>query len=518
MKTIGDIVSEIEQVRLCRGRADQVVQSLARDSRNVQSGGMFVAIAGGQVDGHDYIDAAVEQGASAVLVEQSPRQVPSDPDIAVLQCDDTRAVLGTLGSWFYDHPSRQLAVVGITGTNGKTSTSYLLEGICRSADLSAGIVGTVEVRWEGHRQSAVNTTPDGLTLQRTLRQMVDDGVDVAVVEVSSHGLENGRVEGTAFSVGLFTNLSQEHLDFHGSMDAYRRAKWRLFQEHLPASVGQAKRGPAAVVNLERAEGRRLARRVGELENVELVGCCVSEAGEEVGRKVVARPVDVGLDGIELKVSLSSGQAFDAFVALPGRFNAENAAAAIAAAELLGIEPEAIRRGLAETDEIPGRMQRVGAGAESPAVFVDYAHTPEALQKALATLRPLTEGKLWVVFGAGGDRDRSKRAPMGRQAAELADRIVLTSDNPRGEAPQDIIDDIAEGIRQAEASGSCRGRWSRNADRAAAIEEAVLRAGQKDVILIAGKGHETTQEQKGRFQQFDDRSRALEAVHRRGEGQ
>lgn len=518
MKTVGDIVREVDGVELRRGNRDTELVGIAHDSRRVEPGGLFVAMVGARVDGHDYIEAAVEAGAAAVLVDRDVEDIDADAGVAVLEAEDTRRVLGPLASWFFDHPSRAIDVIGVTGTNGKTSTSYLLEQIFATAGRTPGIVGTVEYRWPGRRIEAPNTTPDGLVLQRTLRQMVDDGVDVAILEVSSHGLEMGRVAGTSFALGIFTNLSREHLDFHNSFDAYRRAKWRLFDQFLPVSQPPGRRQPTAVVNIDGEEGRKLADHIAGVDGVSVTTVSTTTDEGAGADHLLARPVEVTLEGIKLNLEHGERPGMSMRIPLPGRFHAENAAGAVAAAQILGVQRQDIRRGLASCTEIPGRMQRVGADMEGPAVFVDYAHTPDALKQALATLRPLTDGRLWVVFGAGGDRDVSKRQPMGRVAALGADRLVVTSDNPRSEPPDRIIDDIMEGIGDGESSSQLQCWWSRQPDRRKAIEAAVFEAESSDVILIAGKGHETYQEQQGRRRQFDDREVARNVLRRRGEGQ
>lgn len=504
--TLGDLLSGIRGVELRRGAADTSITDISRDSRAVSPGSLFVAIRGHESDGHDYLQAAVNAGASAVVVDAD---ADCSVGVPVVEAKDSRAVLGPISSRFFGHPSRTLDVVGITGTNGKTSTSHLLESVFRRAGRAVGIIGTVEYRWPGGRMEAANTTPDGLTLQRTLRKMADDGVEVVVIEVSSHGLEHRRVDGTEFAVGVFTNLTADHVEFHGSFDAYRRAKWRLFDEVLPASSRDA----VAVVNVDRSEGRQLLEEVDARGQLETVGFGLSVGDwSRVRRLYSARIADQNLEGIAIDVDDPDGGTHRLELGLPGRFNAENAVAAATTANVLGVEFDDIAAGLRQSTGIPGRMQRVMGGDDDPVVFVDYAHTADALEKALQTLRPLVDGDLWVVFGCGGDRDVSKREPMGAIAGRLADRAVVTSDNPRSEPPEKIIDQIAVGL----CSLAHPEAWSRQVDRRKAILEAVLRAGSEDVVLIAGKGHETYQEQAGERRDFDDREVAADALDQRGE--
>ncbi len=511
MITLGDIVTGVEGVELRCGDADIEVESIHHDSRQVGPNTLFVALRGEQFDGHQFVDAAVQAGACAVLVESDFQY---DADVPVLQASDTRRILGLVAAIFFGHPSRELTVVGITGTNGKTSSSYLLEAVLKAADFRSGVIGTIEYRWEDRQIAASNTTPDGLTLQRIFRSMVDDGVEVVVVEVSSHGLANGRVEGTHFDLALFTNLSRDHVDFHGSMDEYRRAKWRLFDEFLPASQTSDGQSPTAVINVDGDEGRKLARHLRERDQVSTITCAVDSPEFEgsSGHFGVAN-LELSLDGLTMDVCEKNGDVYTIFAPLPGRFNVQNTLGIIASARTLGIPARNVARGLAESDGIPGRMQRVEVEFDAPAVFVDYAHTPDALQQALTTLRPLAKGRLWVVFGCGGDRDRTKRAPMGGVAADYADCVLVTSDNPRNEDPEQIIDEIYQGIgHHGDGDSSIR----RQVDRRAAIFDAILRAAPEDVILIAGKGHETYQERNGTRRDFDDREVAARALRRRGE--
>ena len=517
MKTLEEIVGDVEEITLRRGTSSAKLCSVTTDSRAVEPDGLFVAVAGQDFDGHDFLEGAVKSGASAVLIDADSDVEWGSLDVAVLEAPDTRRVLGPLGCSFYGNPTREMKIIGITGTNGKTSSAYLLRAIFENAGWTPGVVGTIEYRWPGRRVEAKNTTPDGLVLQRTLRAMADDGVDVAILEVSSHGLENGRVRAVNFDAGIFTNLSRDHVDFHGSLEAYRRAKWRLFDEYLPASTMKGDRRPLALVHIGDDEGQRLVRALSGRDDLEVVsyGLVEDDSGHEAA-DVRGVGLRLELNALSLTVMEPGAEPYELSVALPGKFNAENMLGAALCARRMGLGVEQIRRGLTEAGGVPGRMERVG-GEEGPAVFVDYAHSPDALEKALATLEAVAKGRLWVVFGCGGDRDRGKRGPMGVVATRLADRIIVTSDNPRSEDPETIIDAVVAGIEGEVQSGRETSRlWWRVSDREEAIERAILRAGPEDVILVAGKGHETTQERDGSREEFDDRVVAARALRRRGE--
>lgn len=514
MRRLEQIQDQVPQIRLVTGEGATPIHAITYDSRQVKAGTLFVALRGERFDGHDFLERAVEQGASALLVDDeflTENDLPRG--VALLAAPDTRAVLARLGCAFYDWPSRQMTLVGITGTNGKTSTTYLLEAIFRGAGHRVGVIGTVEYRWGTKRVEAPNTTPDGLVLQKILRTMADDGIQVVILEVSSHGLESGRVEGVDFDAGLFTNLSQDHLDYHRSMEAYRDAKRRLFLEVLPASKTRDGDVPLALVNVDDEEGQNLCELLKERQDQRLISFGLGR--EEAQFRAAELILDV--TGVEMKVVAKGEAPFWVSSPMPGNFSAENLLGAVALARSMNLSAPIIKRGLADFKGVPGRMERVGRGGLGPAVFVDFAHTPEALMRALETLRPLTTGQLWVVFGCGGDRDRAKRPLMGAIAARSADKVVLTSDNPRGEPPEAIIDAIEEGLISVFGDDSKpERRWLRSVDRAEAIELALERASGDDVVLIAGKGHEDYQEIAGVRRPFDDREVAARALSRRGQ--
>ncbi len=459
--------------------ADAEVQGVQFDSRRVKPGDLFVALVGAAANGHDYIDKAVANGATALLVSQDV-----DTELPTLRADDTRAVLGHVAALVYEHPSTDAKIVGVTGTNGKTTCTYILESILKAAGRSPGIMGTVAYRWADISIDAANTTPESAVIQQTLRHMISDGVDSVAMEVSSHGLATHRLEGTLFDVAVFTNLSQDHLDFHDSMDDYKAAKFSLFTDHLERSKTAGK-SPVAIINVDGGAGRQLRGLIPDGIQVLTVGQDEADISYEI--------VDESLDGSRIVASTPWSHEWEVNLPLLGAFNAENAMCMAAAAHVLEIEPEKITAGLqADTLFIPGRMQRVDGPRT---VFVDYAHTPDALSRTIATLRPLTN-RLVVLFGAGGDRDQDKRPQMGSIVSESADVAVVTTDNPRSEDPRLIIGNILAGM-----TGSAE--IIAEVDRREAIRLALHAAGPTGVVLVAGKGHETYQEVEGQRLHFDD---------------
>jgi UDP-N-acetylmuramoyl-L-alanyl-D-glutamate--2,6-diaminopimelate ligase len=444
------------------GRAPVEVRDLAYDTRAVVPGTLFFCVPGAKVDGHDFAGEAIAHGAVALVVER-------ELDVAVPQLvvPDARVAMAPAADAFFAHPTQGLQVVGVTGTNGKTTTTFLLYAILAAAKLRPGLIGTIEARVGGERRGVRRTTPEAIDLQRLFREMLDAGDRSAAIEASSHASALHRLDRVRFAVLVFTNLSHEHLDFHADMEEYFEAKRRLFLEGSP---------PAAV-NVGDEYGRRLAA---ELPHALTFG--------------FADDADVGpaaLAGVELK--------------LRGRFNVENALGALAAARLLGIDDEAITRGLESVRGVPGRFEAIDEGQPFD-VIVDYAHKPVALETLLHTVRELASGRVICVFGCGGDRDREKRSQMGRIASELADIVIVTNDNPRSEDPQAIVDAIV---------GGALGSVEIELDRARAIAHAVELAEDGDVVLIAGKGAEQGQEFADRTVPFDDRESARDALRTLG---
>lgn len=490
------------------GHADPVVRGLCHDSRAVSPGDLFVALRGSLADGHTHLAQALDLGAAALLVEDLPPGFDRRGRPAVV-VRDTRRAVAPLACAFFGNPSAELLLVGVTGTNGKTSVTYLVESILCAAGHRSGVIGTVETRWPGERRRSLNTTPDGLELQRALRSMRTAGVDAAVMEVSSHGLALGRVDGCRFAVVAFTNLTQDHLDFHGDMDRYGEAKLLLFRDHL------AKDG-CAVVNLDDAVAPRFA------EAARAAGGRILGVSREAGRNadVTLLGAEVSLTGTRARLGLPSGPA-ELTCPLIGDFNLENLLVATGCAVALGISPRAIADGVASCPQVPGRVERVGADVPgAPTILVDYAHTPDAVEKLLRTVRPLCRGRLITVFGCGGDRDRAKRPLMAEAVARHSDRTVATSDNPRTEDPLAILRDVEAGLGRLsrvapEALDASRDSFTTVPDRRAAIEHALRIARPEDTVVIAGKGHEDYQIIGRERLPFDDREEARRALRRRG---
>lgn len=508
-----DLSTLLQDVSILKRTGDLsgMVSGICYDSRQCGENSLFVAIAGLVADGHDYIPEAIRRGAR-VIVHEKP-YTPS-PGVTALQVSESRRVLGVLGRNFYGNPSARLCLVGVIGTNGKTTVTYLLESIFTAAGWSAGVLGTVNYRFGGKVLASPHTTPESLEMQRILREMADDGVSHVVAEVSSHSLDLRRVDDCSFDLGVFTNLTQDHLDYHGTMDNYFDAKKRFFREILPA--GKRSPGRRMVVNGDDPWGRRL------LEEAVLPALSY---GMDNPCDVRARDVDLSLGGIRACIETAGGR-FQVSTPLVGRFNLYNILAAAAAATALRVPEKAIGRGIAALKQIPGRLEKIG-GLGDPQVFVDYAHTEDALRRVLQDLSGFKkQGRLLTLFGCGGDRDRGKRPRMGRAAAELSDLLLLTSDNPRTEEPMEIIRQIASGIpseimnkvsADEFAGRSPERHYSIIPDRAAAIAKIIACAGPSDMVLIAGKGHEDYQILGNRRIAFDDRVVAASALAGRAQG-
>ncbi len=467
------------------------VTSVEYDSRRVREGSLFVAVRGFVTDGHRYVAGAAERGAAAALVE-SPTGSDALPEFVV---PDTRRALGLAAHEFFGHPSESLTVHGVTGTNGKTTTSYFIDSIMRQAGRESGVVGTLGHRTGGGAAPGSLTSPEASDLAALMSSMVDSGVEVLTMEVSSHALALERTAGTRFDTATFTNLSRDHLDFHRTLDKYWESKRKLF-EQLSGAGG--KPGAAAVVNIDDPYGRELAATMRREAGLRLVTFGAEEAD------VRATGVETSLDGTRATFVTPAGS-FEAELRLLSAFNVMNALAATSVAFASGIELGAVAEGLRALPEVAGRLEQVDAGQPFTAL-VDYAHTPDALEKALATLRDLEPERLIVVFGCGGDRDRGKRPLMGEIASAGADVAIVTSDNPRTEEPSAIIEDILAGVN--EGTG---GEIVVEPDRREAIRSAVALAGPGDVVLVAGKGHEDYQIVGAEKRHFDDREELRAAV-------
>jgi len=464
------------------------VTGLARDSRRAGPGEVFVAVPGRRVDGAAFAADAVARGAAAVVAE---RDLPG-LGAPVVVVPDAAAALGRLADRLAGRPSRDVRVTGVTGTNGKTTTSFLTAWILEATGRDASLLGTVENRVGGRVRPAAMTTPDALEVHAALASTRDAGLGHLVMEVSSHALDQRRTAGVRFAGAVFTNLTRDHMDYHGSLAAYGAAKARLF-EGLDA-------GAFCVLNARDPFSADLAARTRARVVTYAWVRDVRPAGADVAARVLAEDVD----GTRLLLCLG-GRTLPVNLPLVGAFNVENALAAAAAAWCHGVAPGEVRDALEASQGVPGRLEPVpDTAGGGPAVLVDYAHTPDALERVLETLRPLVSGRLVVVFGCGGDRDRGKRAPMGAAVERRADLSVVTSDNPRGEAPERILRDVLAGLRAPE-------RALVIADRRAAIRAAIEAAGPGDLVLLAGKGHETGQRVGGRTLPFDDRVEAAAAL-------
>lgn len=511
--TVKDIANSLEHA-IVHGDPNVVIAGITHDSRMVAPGWLFAALPGQTVDGHDFIPAAIDAGAVAILAE-----IPPLPEIsfrAWIETRDSRAALPRASAEVYGHPSKGMTVIGITGTNGKTSLTYILESILKEAGFKPGVIGTVNYRWGRTETSAARTTPEAPVLQRILADMLNDGVTHVIMEVSSHGLLLKRLEDCHFDVAVFTNLSQDHLDFHPSLEDYYQAKRILFSKLLVESEKQAK---FKVLNMDDPYGGRLRDDPGPTRFI----------GYGTSKDSQVRALDVGfaVDGISGRALTPRGElSFES--RLVGGFNLLNILAAIGVSEALNLDHRFISQGLASIQSIPGRLEKV----ESPigTALVDYAHTPDAIKTALKALHAFRNGwsgRIITVMGCGGDRDKTKRPVMGREAANWSDVLIITSDNPRTEKPAQIIEDILQGVQnQGVEIINDPEKYSNPGiketfkgiviieDRRKAINWAVHIMDDHDVLLVAGKGHETYQEINGVRFPFDDREVVREALLKR----
>jgi UDP-N-acetylmuramoyl-L-alanyl-D-glutamate--2,6-diaminopimelate ligase len=489
------------------GALDRVVSGVTYDSRRVRRGDVFVALAGQHTEGTRFAADAISRGASAVVSDMA---APAGLSAPWVQVEDARLALAVTAAEVFRHPSHDLAVVGITGTNGKTTTAYLLAAIFDRAGLPSGLIGTVVYRVGRDEREASRTTPEASDVQALLREMVDNGCGACVMEVSSHALSLKRADGIRFAAGIFTNLTRDHLDYHGDMEAYFRAKRRLFELLPPTSP--------SIVNLDDPKGRTLAESVPRP-----VTYAVDRTAD-----VTPGPLSFSLEGLAFDIRTPRGPV-SCRSRLVGRPNVYNILAAVAAAVALDLPFSAIENGIRQLAGVPGRFEVVSSPADEVTAVVDYAHTDDALRNLLDTARPLTAGRLITVFGCGGDRDRTKRPLMGAVARRLSDLVIVTSDNPRTEEPSRIIDEIMTGLLQpSERPGQTeparrdeRGDRATGhlaiADRRAAIEKAIELARPGDLVLIAGKGHEKYQAIGERVLPFDDAAIAREALSKRRSG-
>ena len=461
------------------GSVDREVEGLAYDSRRVQRNTLFVALRGEKSDGHAFIDQAVEKGAAVIVAERDAQQTPA----TWVKVENSRSALADLAAAFYERPTRRLKMAAITGTNGKTTTTFLIKHICEKAGMRCGLIGTVRYEIGERILPAIRTTPEALEVQELLAQMANAGCKAATMEVSSHALAQERTRGLEWDVAVFTNLTQDHLDFHGTMERYFESKVTLFTGLVKQ---QTKKKAVAVLNIDDRYGERLIERLGK-------GIPVVTYGMGARADFRASNYHPEFAGTSYQLD-ARGKSYLVRVPLIGRFNVANSLAALAAANSLGISLREAILSLARSPQVPGRLEAVPAKRQFQ-VFVDYAHTPDALLNVLKTARELSPRKLIVVFGCGGDRDRQKRPLMASAADQNADYSIITSDNPRKEDPDAIIAAVEKGFRSD--------RYEKITDRAQAIERAIALAQPRDIVLIAGKGHETYQEFADNTIPFDD---------------
>jgi UDP-N-acetylmuramoyl-L-alanyl-D-glutamate--2,6-diaminopimelate ligase len=482
--------------------ADPEIQSITADSREVAAGGLFVAVPGYASDGHRYLDQALARGAAALLLQSGRVSEDHLAPVAAAVVPDTRSALAAAAANFYRHPAAQLRIIGVTGTDGKTTTCYLINAVLEGAGRRTGLIGTVDYkigeRWESNPTRL--TTPGAPEVQGMLRAMADSGADCAILESTSHGLELRRLDQCEYDVAVFTNLSPDHLDQHKTMDAYRAAKGRLFQ-FLDEPTGKS--APRyAVINLDDPEYAYFRG---------LTSKPAFSYGFKSGADVLAEAVDLLPTASRFRVRTPAGT-FQLALPMPGLFNVSNALAAIAVGVGEGIETDSIKQSLEGFEGVPGRMESINCG-QAFSVVVDYAHTGEALRNVLKTLRAATGGRIIAVFGSAGERGHTRRKGMASAAAELADYIILTDEDPRSEDPEAIIEEMAGALRAAGRAEPAD--FLRVLDRQEAIRAAIERAGPEDLVLLAGKGHEQSIEGIGGRAPWDDRVAARRALAERG---
>ena len=486
-KSLASLLKLLPEVKVL-GSADKVITDITADSRVVQAGSLFICLRGATVDGHKFLAMAAAKGAVAALVEELPEVIPDG--ITLLVVPDTRAAMEIVTPYFYDYPGKRLRMIGVTGTNGKTTTTNIIRLILRKAGHKVGLIGTINIMIEDEETVSHNTTPDVVDLQKTLYAMVCAGCDYCVMEVSSHALALKRVAGIEYDCAVLTNITQDHLDFHKTMENYRDAKSLLF-EHL---TDGAKSNKNAVFNMDDASSTIIKARTKAKSWT---------YGKGSENDIYPLSFTVAPKHMQLALATPAGE-MDLELKITGEFNVYNVMSAVGAMLAEGISKEIIISVLDGFDGVPGRFQLVEAG-QPYTVIVDYAHTPDGLENVLNTARCITRGKLWVVFGCGGDRDNKKRPIMGGLALKLADKVVVTSDNPRTEDPELIIDEIFTALQNVPADKEV----FRLSDRREAIHFALAKAAAEDVILIAGKGHENYQILKDRTIHFDDKEVVLE---------
>lgn len=491
MKTLKDIISTLD-VQQVQGNQNVSIQDITADSRAVKPNSLFIALDGATVDGHNYIDKAVDAGAVAVIVSK-PVTVPAD--VCVITVDDTRQAMMVCVPYFFDYPANRMRMVGVTGTNGKTTTTHMIRHILKAQGFKVGVIGTVHIMIGDTSYPIHNTTPDVVDLQHILHQMVQENVEYCVMEVSSHALALGRVSGVEFDTAVFTNLTQDHLDFHKTFENYLAAKCKLFEQ--VSAPNQVKDNKGAVINIDDSYGYRV------MEKTTAPTITYSTLGKGT---LNASDVHMSTKNSQYTVNYK-GESYPVSMNTTGLFNVYNTLAAIGACLQEGISMEAIDTALKTFSSVPGRFELIEEGQDF-AVVVDYAHTPDGLQNILETSKAIKENRIIIVFGCGGDRDATKRPIMGRIAAEYGDKIYVTSDNPRTEDPVQIVKDVEVGVKEALREGTS---YEVIVDRREAINHAIHDAKAGDIVIIAGKGHENYQILKNETIHFDDREEARKAL-------
>lgn len=488
------LVEGLEEKRIT-GDRNVDVANLAYDSRKVSGGTAFFCIRGLVHDGHDFAKNAVAAGASALFIEREP-EVDLPDDVTIIKVPSTRAALALCASRFFDDPSGKVTLVGVTGTNGKTTTTYLVERICRLAGHKTGLIGTIENRIGDTVEPVLHTTPESLDLQRLLSRMVEQGVGTVVMEVSSHALDLHRVTGCSFDVVVFTNLTQDHLDYHLSIEAYFSAKQRLF------SQGELGEERIAVINMDDPYGVRLDAET----TVETITCSIGGKTD-----ISASNLDISASGNRFLLGIR-GESMELTTRLQGRFNVYNSMSAAGVGLALGIGRDRIKDGIQSLPGVPGRFESINSG-QGFTVIVDYAHTPDGIRNLLEACREVTDGRVIIVVGCGGDRDKGKRPLMAQVAVTLSELAVFTSDNPRTEDPARILEMMVEGV----ADAGPHERYLVEPDRRAAIRLALETAEPGDLVVVAGKGHESGQILSGEIVPFDDREVVREILKEKGFG-
>ena len=493
MKTLAQLAELIEG-SVITGDKNIEITGIEHDSRKVAEGTLFVCIAGFHVDGHKFIPQAASQGAKAILTTRPAEKVDVPEGLAVLQVPELKAALDVIVPFFHDYPAQKMRVIGITGTNGKTTTSYLIRAILREAGYKVGLIGTIQIMMEEEVFPIHNTTPDVVELQHTLAIMRDKGMDYVVMEVSSHALDQNRVAGIEFDTAVFSNLTQDHLDYHKTLENYKLAKAKLFD--LLGQKG-VKENKTAVVNIDDEAGKTM---------LEHAKCRHLTYGMEHQAALQATNVEVLASGANFTLTEDFLGEMALKLHITGIFNVYNVMAAVGAAIAEKIDPAVIKNALTNFTSVPGRFELVKAGQDF-SIIVDYAHTPDGVENVLNTARRIARKKIIAVFGCGGDRDRTKRPIMGRLAAKLADVVIATSDNPRSEDPAFILSEVEAGVRETigDKHHECI------IDRREAIFRAVELAETDDIVIILGKGHEDYQILRDKTIHFDDKEVAREAV-------